>query len=79
MILVGQDKTTAFNFDNVYDVMLDGCKIRATVGYHDGAPLEPVVGEYASQTRAEEVFNDLINAIGEASVKPIGVVYLGED
>lgn len=79
MILVGQDRTTAYNFDNVYDLYVNDCRIVVTVGYEERKPLESTAGAYESTERAMQVFNDLINAIGEASVKPIGVVYLAED
>lgn len=79
MILVGQDRRTAYNFDNVCDLYVFESRIVVTVGYEERKPLESTAGAYETPERAMQVFNDLINAIGEASVKPMGVVYLAED
>lgn len=79
MILVSKDRTTVYNFEHVHDICLDGMKIVFTVGYEDRRPLNSTAGLYDSESRAQMVFNDLIRAIGEAAVNPIGVIYLAED
>lgn len=66
MILVSQDRTTAYNFDNVCDVYVSNCRIVVTVGYEERKPLESTAGAYATPERAEQVLADLITALGEA-------------
>lgn len=63
MIIVSQDETIILNFDNVSAITIDNIDIKRQIHARCNNDDDVILGEYATEERAKEVLQEIIEVL----------------